>query len=281
MLAWAAPAGAGITFAQLDDFTDGTTMNWSEGSISSNPPVNVATGGPLGAGDAYLQNFSAGGFGGGSKQIMFNQAQWTGNYNAANVTRIEGMMANFGTTTLNMRVAISGGLVSTRFGSTNPVVLPPDGVWRRVAFNLDASGMSLIAGSDSLSTVLGGVVEVRLLSSSFGPSYTGDVINSTLGVDKLRADRLPGDASFDGIVNTTDFNLLAGNFGGSGKSWGQADFTFDGNVDTTDFNILAGNFGKSVTFASASSALGSLVPEPSSLALLALAGGALARRRSH
>ena len=78
-------------------------------------------------------------------------------------------------------------------------------------------------------------------------------------------------------ADTTALDLL----GGSGKSWGQADFTFDGNVDTTDFNVLAANFGKSISFAPAASALGSVVPEPSSLALLALGAAALGRRRSH
>ena len=53
-----------------------------------------------------------------------------------------------------------------------------------------------------------------------------------------------GDASLDGAVNTTDFNLLAGNFGGASKHWSLGDFNFSGTVDTTDFNLLAANFGK-------------------------------------
>src|SRR5215468_3493420 len=98
-----------VTFGQKDDFQDGTTMGWVEGVPSPNPPTNVANGGPGGAGDRYVQNVASGGAGAGSKQIMFNQAQWAGNYVAAHVTQVDGLFANFGTTTLSVRFAIEGG----------------------------------------------------------------------------------------------------------------------------------------------------------------------------
>jgi parallel beta-helix repeat protein len=52
-----------------------------------------------------------------------------------------------------------------------------------------------------------------------------------------------GDATVDGVVNSLDFNALAINFGGSGKSWADGDFNFDGNVNALDFNLLASNYG--------------------------------------
>ena len=76
-----------------------------------------------------------------------------------------------------------------------------------------------------------------------------------------------GDATIDQVVDTTDFNVLAANFGGSGKTWIQADFTGEGNVDTTDFNFLAANFGRSIPGSSA--ALGAVVPEPTLIGMLA------------
>src|SRR5205823_4422036 len=57
---------------------------------------------------------------------------------------------------------------------------------------------------------------------------------------------LTGDANHDGVVDTLDFNALATNFGGTGKSYSQGDFNYDGAVDTVDFSLLASNFGKTL-----------------------------------
>jgi autotransporter-associated beta strand protein len=51
-----------------------------------------------------------------------------------------------------------------------------------------------------------------------------------------------GDATLDGVVNSDDFNELAGNFG-TGTLWREGDFTYGGEVNSDDFNLLAGNFG--------------------------------------
>src|SRR5688572_20409255 len=56
LVSWLAAAPAlGITGGQVDDFQDGTTQGWSGMSA----PTNVATGGPDGTGDRYLQISSA------------------------------------------------------------------------------------------------------------------------------------------------------------------------------------------------------------------------------
>src|SRR5438046_275304 len=108
-----------ITFGQIDNFQDGTTMGWSEGGPSPNPPTNIATGGPGGAGDRYLQNIASGGFGAGSRQVMMNSVQWTGSYSTAHVTQIDMMLANFGGASLPVRFAIEGGPGFTQYASTN------------------------------------------------------------------------------------------------------------------------------------------------------------------
>ena len=59
LLASATPLAA-VTLGQQDTFSDGSTQGWSEGLVSPNPPTNIATGGPAGAGDRYLQNISSG-----------------------------------------------------------------------------------------------------------------------------------------------------------------------------------------------------------------------------
>src|SRR4051812_19214334 len=95
-----AAAAQAVEFGKTDTFSDGTTMGWMQGSNASVPASNIATGGPAGAGDSYLENQSTGGGGASSKQVFFNQSQWTGNYVDAHVTRLQGQMANFGSTTL-------------------------------------------------------------------------------------------------------------------------------------------------------------------------------------
>jgi hypothetical protein len=176
---------ATVSFGQIDTFQDGTTMNWDEGVSSPNPPTNVATGGPAGAGDRFLENISSGGFGAGSKMIMFNEVQWTGNYIAAGVDRITTQMANLGSGTLHMRIALRGGPGSTLYGSTVATDLPADGVWRVVTFDLTNSALTNIGGSDNLIQVLGSVSEVRILSAIGGPSFNGDPIQGALGVDNI------------------------------------------------------------------------------------------------
>jgi hypothetical protein len=54
---------------------------------------------------------------------------------------------------------------------------------------------------------------------------------------------LNGDANRDGRVNLVDFNVLAANFGQSGRTFSQGDFNYDGIVNLSDFNILASRFG--------------------------------------
>jgi hypothetical protein len=87
-----------------------------------------------------------------------------------------------------------------------------------------------------------------------------------------------GDANHDLKVNTLDFNALASYFGAaSNASWQEGDFNADNKIDSTDFGLLVGNFGATYT-PPAGPALGSVVPEPASLGILAIA--ALFTRRS-
>ena len=89
-----------------------------------------------------------------------------------------------------------------------------------------------------------------------------------------------GDATLDGIVNTTDFNILAANFGRtSGAGWATADFSGDLHVDTTDFNLLAAHFGFTYSESAAAASLGVFVPEPSVAVALAAMVFLLRNRR--
>ena len=102
----------------------------------------------------------------------------------------------------------------------------------------------------------------------FPATFAGQSIDNTSVLVRYTA---YGDANLDGVVDTTDFNILASNFSGSGKRWSQADFNYDGATDTVDFNLLASNFSAVVPAASAAS-IGALVPEPSSILAIVFTG---------
>jgi hypothetical protein len=85
-----------------------------------------------------------------------------------------------------------------------------------------------------------------------------------------------GDANVDGKVNALDYNAVATNFGSTGKTWSDGDFNYDGTVNTLDFTALGTNFNIAPL---PSISLGTLVPEPSSVAACGLIASALLRRR--
>ncbi len=233
-----------IACGQVDDFEGGTTMGWMEGLFSPNPPTNVANGGPSGAGDNYLRNVSSGAAGPGSRMVMFNTLQWTGNYLAAGVTRIEADMANFGASPLSMRIAIEG--TATRFGSSAAVALPADGQWHSVTFDLTSADLSLISGLATLDTVLGNVQTLRILSAAAGPSWQGDAIVATLGVDNITAIVVP-DCDDDCDVDLDDYAdfepCLTGPGGRLPAGCGCADLEGDDDADLADFAGFQAAFG--------------------------------------
>ncbi len=112
-------------------------------------------------------------------------------------------------------------------------------------------------------------------NTAYGIGYKDDTTAHTLLIQYA----LFGDANLDGTVNALDFNAVATNFGVStGARWGGGDFNYDGIVNTADFTALATNFGQIATGVAAP-ALGSLVPEPTSATMLALAAIGLTSRR--
>jgi hypothetical protein len=98
------------------------------------------------------------------------------------------------------------------------------------------------------------------------------------GSSVLIAYTLLGDENLDGRVNALDFNSLASNFGQHDGSsiWVQGDFNYDGKVNTMDFAALAANFGAAPL---AGEALGSIVPEPGSMLVIATVATLCAARR--
>ena len=176
---------------QIDDFEDGTTQNWIQGATTGQP-TNVPNGGPGGVGDNYLQTVSTGAGGAGSRMVTFNGAQWGGDYTPlGSEIEITMMVANLGASPLNIRIGVESPVPITKLGlgggqhvSTNALAAPADGVWRQVTFTISDAEMTHVGGVDPLSDVLLNVTQFRILSSA-SPSWRGDSIAGTLGVDDI------------------------------------------------------------------------------------------------
>lgn len=194
-----------ITPGQIDTFEDGTPMAWEEGPVSPDPPFNVATGGPAGAGDHFLRDNSNGEFASpGGKLTMYNVTQWTGDYVAAGVTALTVDLANFGPTPLYIRVALQG--TSGQYCSTTPFVLPADGQWRTATFGLNAAELTAVALNVPLATFLTNITMLRVLSAQGAPTFHGDEMVGALGLDNLRTNA----ASAVGEAGPVDAAALRG-----------------------------------------------------------------------
>jgi hypothetical protein len=170
------------------------------------------------------------------------------------------------------------------------------------------------AGSDPIGTVRsylhsgynGGAWNGLGIISSSAASNAGYALGYADSADPNNPANLPGgqieiaytlygDLNLDGVVNGTDFGIMAANFGQSVNGWDQGDMNYDGTVNGTDFALLAQNFGKSAdgtavalpasewaaldAFAAAHGLLAD-VPEPAALPLVAGLLALIPRRRT-
>jgi hypothetical protein len=118
-----------------------------------------------------------------------------------------------------------------------------------------------------------------------GTWWFGDTMGSADLGDTILRDVLVvqgdawGDTDLDGDIDLTDLTNMGGGYGAlSGATWGQGDSDGDGDVDLTDLTNLGGNYGFSGLFDHEYDT-GYGVPEPASMALLAMGALAVLRRR--
>lgn len=176
------------TVGQIDDFEDGTEQGWGLGPFASppNPPTNIATDGPAGVDDNFLQYGSTGGSGAGSKMVILNQdARWTGNFTTASIVRIK-MDVRVTEADLNLRISFEG--AGGRISTTNAVSVTAESGWQSIIIPINTSDMTHLQGGDAtdIAATLAGITEMRILSSA-SPSWTGEVIDSTLDIDNIEA----------------------------------------------------------------------------------------------
>lgn len=182
-MAWA------ISLGQMDDFEDGSRQDWMVGRPGTQPS-NIATGGPAGVDDNFLQYNSTGTGGPNSRLIIYNEAQWSGDYLAAGVSEITMDVFNLSTfQPLNLRLALGNDFNANSgswFVSTDSIDIAPGVGWTSVTFSLAASDLTSVQGVGNYQDVLSSVVVLRILSNSV-PETKGETINAMLSVDNITA----------------------------------------------------------------------------------------------
>jgi hypothetical protein len=181
-------AGA-VSLGVLDTFQNGTTEGWFAGLFRdpSTPPHVEATGGPGGAGDAYLVVTAVGGFGAGSRLVTMNRSQWAGDYLTAGIPTIAMDLKNFGTTDLTIRLLFENptGALPTDAAVTNlGAVVPVGGDWTHVVFPIDSSALTATLGT--VTDALSGTTQLRIMHNALADAGA-DAIVGVLGIDNIMA----------------------------------------------------------------------------------------------
>jgi hypothetical protein len=190
-LAVTAPAGA-VTVGQVDDFEDGTTQGWvvafgPGGGSHPAPPQNIATGGPAGVDDNFLMLTALGGGGPASRLTAGNLAQWSGDYLAAGVDRIEMWVNNFGQNDLFLRLLLedpTGGPPANVAYSADPIIVAAGGGWQSISYSLAEA--DLVAALGDVNAALSGVTVLRVFHG-VADGFPGEAVSAQLGVDNIRA----------------------------------------------------------------------------------------------
>ena len=184
------PCASAALIGQVDNFEDGTTQGWvvglGLGASHPSPPINVATGGPLGADDNYLRLTAVGGAGAGNRLTVINIDQWSGDYTAAGISAISMDLRNLGTTDLNIRLYVEDpiGGPPTDAAVTGPVLLPSGGDWTHAEFLIDSFSLTGLQGN--VDTLLTNVTSLRIFHSPLAV-FPGPPIIAQLGVDNITA----------------------------------------------------------------------------------------------
>ncbi|WOO39379.1 PEP-CTERM sorting domain-containing protein [Rubellicoccus peritrichatus] len=182
-----------ISIGFSNDFST-DVEGWQHGNVTSDSPTRIATGGPGGGSDPFMQFASGTGV---ARLAAFNtDSGWTGDYTTAGVTGISLDVNNTGATALDLRFAITG--PGGGWVSTNSVSLGAGSGWTSILIPIDAGSLTATgaAGATAAGTnvgqTLGGVTQLRLISSAGGANFRGDAITATLGVDNVTAVPEPG-----------------------------------------------------------------------------------------
>lgn len=218
-----APFGAhALTIGMIDTFQS-DIGGWFAGGgpfgqVPPVPPQVVATGGPTGANDAFLQITSSGSDGPGSRLVVMNASQWAGNYLTASFTTIEMDLRNFGTSDLVIRLLFEDPILGppaniavSNFGA----LLPAGGDWVHVVFPVAIGAFTALMGD--VGSVLSNATLLRIIHApDAGPASP---IAGILGIDNISAGPVPRPGPFAAPEPASMLLAAAGLFLLAGSIW--------------------------------------------------------------
>jgi len=218
---------AQVSADQEDDFEDDTAQNWKTGG--ANFVTVETTGGPDGAGDAFVQYISTGTGGAASRMAIYNENnQWAGNFTSEGIVAIR-FDVNVTTNDLNLRIAMQDGPFGNRIATTNAVPVTAGSGWTRVIIPISASDFTVAEGVETAANILQNVFTVRIISSA-SPVWRGDVVAATIQVDNVKAATTLGT---DEISVSNEFTL-APNPGSSEFNLSLSKITSDAKIEVFD-----------------------------------------------
>jgi hypothetical protein len=104
------------------------------------------------------------------------------------------------------------------------------------------NGLGLVSSSAAAETGLG-YAEATELFSSFPAGLGAQSVDATSIIVRHT---LLGDANLDRSVDVADLGILASNWQGSDRTFGQGDFNYDSVVDVADLGLAATNWQKNL-----------------------------------
>jgi hypothetical protein len=178
-----------ITLGMIDTFESGPQGWFTAGVQVPGQPATVQTGGPTGN---FMLLSATGLSGPGSRLVVQNQSQWTGNYIAAGVTGISMNVINLGLTDLYLRLAfenpVAGPPTDIAF-TTNAIFLPAGGGWTSATFMINPGNLTAALGT--VNAALMNTTLLRLYHSQApnvpNPAFPITPISAQLGVDNIAA----------------------------------------------------------------------------------------------
>ena len=185
-----APAHA-VTSTEIDTFSGGIE-GWfagggPQGQVPPVAPTVIATGGPAGAGDSFLQIVANGSGGAGGRLVAMNAAQWAGSYLAAGITGIAMDLRNLGTTDLTVRLYFEDPIPGPPLNeavTTLGVLLPAGGGWTHALFPIAPSSLTVLQGNAT--TLLSNTTVPRIFAGA-AADFPPAQIAGVLGVDNIQA----------------------------------------------------------------------------------------------